>query len=151
MFLNINYLPYQSHLRTKRDADRRYVFCCIRKKYLVWQPEEMVRQLVLHYLIEEKKYNRQRIRAEKLVVVNSLRKRCDILVYDTEVKPLLLVECKRPEVPITQDVFKQIAWYNMPLQVKYLVVTNGLQTYCCEMDYEKQDYQYLSEIPNFAD
>ena len=107
--------------------------------------------MVLHYLIQEKQYNQHRIRAEKLVVVNDLRKRCDILVYDTEVKPLLLVECKRPKVPITQDVFKQIAWYNMPLQVKYLVVTNGLQTYCCKMDYEKQDYQYLNDIPNFVD
>lgn len=149
MLLSINYLPFQSYLKTKKDARHRYVFCTIRKKYLVLQPEEMVRQLVLHYLIEEKKYNRHRIRAEKLVIVNDLRKRCDILIYDTDVQPLLLVECKRPTVSITQAVFRQIAWYNMPLQVKYLVVTNGLETYCCEMDYEKQDYKYLDEIPVF--
>lgn len=149
MLLSINYLPFQSYLKTKQDDKRRYVFCTIRKKYLVLQPEEVVRQLVIHYLIEEKKYNRHRIRAEKLVVVNDLRKRCDILVYDTDVNPLLLVECKRPTVPITQAVFKQIAWYNMPLQVKYLVVTNGMETYCCEMDYPNQTYKYLEEIPAF--
>lgn len=116
---------------------------------MVLQPEEIVRQLTLLYLIEEKKYNRNRIRAEKLLHVNDLRKRCDILIYDTEVNPLLLVECKAARVKITQDTFKQIAWYNMPLKVKYLVVTNGLQTYCCEMDYDKHTYQFLPEIPVF--
>ncbi|MEL7020833.1 MAG: type I restriction enzyme HsdR N-terminal domain-containing protein [Bacteroidota bacterium] len=149
MQIDINYLLFQSRLRTKNDAGRRYVFCCIRKKYLVWQPEELVRQLVLAYLIHERQYNIHRIRAEKLVVVNGLRKRCDILVYDMQVQPLLLVECKRPSVAITQQVFRQIATYNMPLHVRYLVVTNGLETYCCEMDYEKRNYRYLSEIPAF--
>lgn len=149
MLLNINYLQYQHLLKIKRTEKGSHIHCLIRQKYLVLQPEEIVRQLTLLYLIEEKKYNRNRIRAEKLLHVNDLRKRCDILVYDTEVNPLLLVECKAARVKITQATFKQIAWYNMPLKVKYLVVTNGLQTYCCEMDYDKHTYQFLPEIPVF--
>ncbi len=146
----IDFLQYKNQLKLKNDKERRYIFDPIRQKYLVLFPEEFVRQLVLLYLIEEKKYNKNRIKVEKTLKVNERTKRCDILIYNQAVQPLLLVECKAPNVKITQATFEQIAWYNMPLQVQYLVVTNGLTTYCCEMDYEKQSYHFLEEIPLFV-
>lgn len=149
MMIEIDFLQYKQQLKIKVEKDRRYIFDPIRQKYLVLFPEEFVRQLVLLYLIQDKAYNKNRIKVEKTLKVNDRTKRCDILIYNKEVEPLLLVECKAPNVKITQETFKQIAWYNMPLQVQYLVVTNGLVTYCCAMDYEKQDYVFLEEIPVF--
>lgn len=145
----IDFLSYKTQLKLKIEKDRRYIFDPIRQKYLVLFPEELVRQLVLLYLIQEKKYNKNRIKIEKTLQVNQRTKRCDILIYDQAVKPLLLVECKAPQVKITQATFEQIAWYNMPLQVQYLMVTNGVSTYCCAMDYEQQTYHFLAEIPKF--
>ena len=145
----IDFLRFKAQLKTKVNKDRRYIFDPIRQKYLVLFPEELVRQLVLLYLIQDKKYNKNRVKVEKTLKVNQRTKRCDILIYDQAVQPLLLVECKAPQVKITQATFEQIAWYNMPLQVQYLVVTNGLSTYCCKMDYERQTYHFLEEIPEF--
>jgi len=73
-----------------------------------------------------------------------------LLVYDQEVAPYLLVECKAPKVPVSQSVFEQAAWYNTSLQVPYLMVTNGLEAYCCAIDYEQKDYRYLQEVPEPA-
>jgi hypothetical protein len=100
-------------------------------------------------LSREKSYNQTRIKIEKGLKVNTLSKRCDVLVYRPDLRPFLLVECKAPQVKITQDTFEQIARYNMPLQVPYLLVTNGLQSFCCAIDYEQRDYEYLEEIPAF--
>jgi hypothetical protein len=113
-------------------------------------PEELVRQLVVQYLILEKGYSKNRIALEKALRVNTLEKRCDILIYDLEMKPFLLVECKAPEVKISQEVFRQIAWYNMPLKVPYLMVTNGITTYCCEMDYTLETFRFLPEVPAYV-
>jgi len=153
--LQIDFLKYQNKLRTRREDGKRYIYCSIRRKYLVLQPEELVRQLVIEFFVENRQYNRNHIAVEKLLIVNERRKRCDILVYQKDnsltekvnLTPWLLVECKAPEVPINEATFRQIASYNLPLRVQYLVVTNGRQTYCCEMDYEKEDYRFLEEIP----
>lgn len=140
---------WEKRLRLKREASVTYLFDPIRGKWLILQPEEIVRQLMIHYLIEEKKFNKNRIRIEQGLTVGGLSKRCDILVYDKEIKPFLLVECKSPKVSITQATFEQIANYNLPLQVKYLVVTNGPATFCCKMDYEAKSFQFLSAIPEY--
>ena len=83
------------------------------------------------------------------LTLNGLMKRCDILVYDTDFKPFLLVECKSAKVPIDQAVFDQIARYNLKFKVPYLMVTNGLATFCCQIDYTTEGYHFLSEIPDF--
>lgn len=142
-------MKYKDELKIRREADKRLIFDPIRKKWLVLQPEEVVRQLVVQFLIQEKGYNKNRINIEKGLTVNDLSKRCDILVYDQQLAPFLLVECKAPHVDITQDVFKQIAWYNMPLKVNYLLVTNGVASFCCVMDYERQSYEFLDHVPDF--
>ena len=113
------------------------------------QPEEVVRQLLLLYLLREKGCSPNRIGIEKTLSVNGLTRRFDILVYDPEMKPWMLIECKAPGIAISQDTFDQAARYNLPLRVPYLVVSNGRDTYCCKMDYEKEGYDFLGELPGF--
>lgn len=156
--MKIDFLKYQKDIKTKKEENKRYIYDPIRRKYLVLQPEELVRQLVIEYFIQEKKYNKNHIAVERMLIVNERRKRCDILVFKKEkeaemlgMKPWLLVECKAPEVPINEATFRQIASYNLPLKVDYLLVTNGITTYCCEMDYEKEDYKFIQEIPVFME
>ena len=147
MLLQIDYLKYLDLLSIEDLKGKKMVLDPIRKKKLVLGPEETVRQLVVQYLINEKGVAKNKIAIEKTLEVNNQKKRFDILVYNSELKPLLLVECKAPTVPISDKTMKQIAWYNMALKVDYLVVTNGRATYCCKMDYSNQGFEYLSEIP----
>lgn len=147
MKLAINFLPYQPNLKVKKEHGKRYIFCAIRKKYLVLQPEELVRQLTIEYLVDDRKYSKNSIHVERGLAVNGLTRRSDILIYDSEVHPYLLVECKAPKVKITQAVFDQIARYNLTLKVKYLLVTNGIDSFCCEMNYGEQSYRFLAEVP----
>ncbi|KGE85334.1 type I restriction enzyme HsdR N-terminal domain-containing protein [Phaeodactylibacter xiamenensis] len=148
MEINIDLLRYKDQLRVKRQADKRLIFDRIRKKWLVLQPEEMVRQLILEYLLQERGYNSNRISMERGLKVNTLDRRFDLLVYDKEVKPYLLIECKAPQVKISQAVFEQVSWYNSSLQVPYLMVTNGRENYCCWMDYEAKSYRFLDAVPD---
>lgn len=147
--LDINILRFQSHLRLKKEGEQRYIFDPIRKKYLVLQPEEFVRQLLIQYLIHEKGYKTNWMSIEKGVKVFELHKRFDLLVYDHLNHPKILIECKAPEVPISQDTFEQIAWYNLPLKVPFGVVTNGRNTFCFSIDHEKKNYNFEKEIPSF--
>ena len=147
MRLNIDFLKFQPELKIKKEAKNRFIFCTIRRKYLVLQPEELVRQLTLHYLIANRAYKRNSIHVERGLKVNGLYRRTDIIVYDQAIQPYLLVECKRPKVKITQAAFDQIAQYNLTLKVKYLLVTNGIDTFCCAMNYDTQSYRFLSEVP----
>lgn len=146
----LDLLQYSDQLQFKKIDKTKYIFDPIRKKHLVVGPEEIVRQLLIIYLLKEKNYNHNRIAIEKGLKVNGLSKRCDILIYSPDMQPLLLIECKAPEVELTQATFDQIARYNMPLQVKYLMVSNGRSNYCCEMDYEKESYSFLKEIPSYT-
>ena len=148
--LQIDFLKYHDLLVFKKMDGTIKVYDSVRKRYFVKGPEEIVRQLVVHYLTKEKYYNKNRIAVEKMLLVNGLRKRFDILVYDETTTPYFLVECKAPHVPVTEDTFRQIASYNMSLQVNYLLVTNGIITYCCEMDYQQQSFDFLKEVPSFA-
>ena len=127
------------------------IFDTIRRKYVLLTPEEWVRQHLLHYLTEEKKFPHSLIAVEKRVKVNSLTRRTDVLVYNSKLQKLLLVECKAPSVKITQAVFDQAARYNMTLNVKYFVLTNGFETYCCTMDHTLKKYLFLKEVPLYPD
>lgn len=147
--IELDFLQYKEQVKVKTTDGKRYIFDPLRKKWLVLQPEEFVRQLVMQYLLTEKNYHSSHMAVERMLKVNKLTKRCDILIYDLTQQPFLLVECKAPHVKINQAVFRQIAWYNMPLKVQYLLVTNGRQTFCCAMDYEKEDFSFLEEIPAY--
>jgi hypothetical protein len=127
------------------------IFDTIRRKYVLLTPEEWVRQHLLHYLINEKKFPLSLIAVEKSVKVNGLPRRTDVLVYNSKLEKILLAECKAPSVKITQAVFDQAARYNMTLDVKCFVLTNGLETYCCTMDHELKKYVFLKEVPLFTE
>ncbi len=131
--------------------NQKWIFDPLRKKKVVLTPEEWVRQNFIQFLIQEKYYPEQLIKVEMGFKVNNLIKRSDIIVYDRKGKPSLIVECKAPSVKVSQDVFDQIARYNISLKVDFLVVTNGLEHYCCQINHQKKSYQFLRNIPEFED
>ena len=147
MIILLDLLKHSDKLITKKENGKVKIFDPIRKKYLVAAPEESVRQLLTLYLLEDLSYSKNAISIEKMLIVNGLQKRFDILVYDENTKPFLIVECKSPKIKITDDVFRQAAVYNFELQAPYLVVCNGLETYCCKMDYEKKSFEFLENLP----
>ncbi|MCF6296538.1 MAG: type I restriction enzyme HsdR N-terminal domain-containing protein [Flavobacteriaceae bacterium] len=146
--VNLNLPRYSFKIKNKEN--KLYIFDIIRKKNIVLTPEEWVRQHLIHYLIEAKNYPKSLIAIEKQLKINNLIKRTDILVFDNLGQPSIIVECKAPSIKISQDTFDQIARYNLKLQAKYLIVTNGLQHFYCKMDHEKMQYDFLKEIPNYS-
>ena len=136
-------------LKTKSVKGTIQVFGQVRKKYFVLTPEEWVRQHFIYYLNKEKNYPMGLMEVEKMIKYNSMQTRADIVLYNKEGKSNMIVECKAPEVKITQDTFNQIAKYNFQLKVDFLVVTNGIKHYCCKMDYEKNEITFLDDIPVF--
>jgi|TARA_B110000196_G_scaffold316847_1_gene328932 type I site-specific restriction endonuclease len=136
-------------LKTKLVEGTTQVFDVVRKKYFKLTPEEWVRQHFIHYLNNEKNYPFGLMGIEKMIKYNSLKTRADIVLYNTEGNPNMIVECKAPKLKITQDTFNQIAKYNFQLKVKYLVVTNGKQHFCCAMDYSANKISFLQDLPSY--
>lgn len=136
--------------RFKNSENKISIFDDIRKKFVLLQPEEWVRQHCVSYLIEEKKYPKSLINVEKELIINTLKKRYDIVVYNNDGSIHLIVECKAPKITINQEVFDQIARYNLELNATYLMLTNGLKHYYCQMDFENERYQFLKDIPDFS-
>lgn len=147
MFPKLN-LPSYS-FRTRYDAGKTFIFDDIRKKFLVLTPEEWVRQNFIRYLIEEKGFPSALMVIERGLTVNQNPFRADLLIYNRTGTPLLVVEFKAPEVKITQAVFDQIARYNMRFRVPFLIVSNGLDHYCCKIDFQSGSYAFLKEVPEF--
>lgn len=135
--------------RLKSSENKIHIFDVIRKKFVVLQPEEWVRQHVLHFLMEEKKYPKSLINVEKQLTVNAIKKRYDVVIFKSSGQIDLLVECKAPSVNIDQQVFDQIARYNMKLNAQLLMVTNGIDHYYCRMDYEQEKYTFIKDVPEF--
>jgi len=123
----------------------------LRRKYVALTPEEWVRQHFINYLVTSKDYPQSLISNEIQISLNNRKKRCDSVVYDRELTPIVIIEYKAPDVNITQDVFDQIVRYNIVLKVKYLIVSNGLNHYCCKMDYDTQEFCYLPDIPRYGE
>jgi hypothetical protein len=136
--------------KLKSNENKTLIFDNLRKKYMILTPEEWVRQHFVQFLIEEKNYPPTLIAIEKQVVVNNLKKRSDILVFNKEGNPDIIVECKAPKIKITQATFDQIARYNLKLNANFLIVTNGLTHFYCKMDFKKETYVFLKEIPNYS-
>lgn len=147
--IDIPLLAFEEFLQTRTRQDQRQIFDPIRRKWVALTPEELVRQLLVQYLIRERQYSPNRIGVEKMLKVNTLTRRFDLLVYDPGMAPWMLIECKAPAVPVSQATFDQVARYNLPLRVPYLAVSNGRDTYCCAMDYERADYTFLPALPDF--
>lgn len=149
MFTRLN-LPTYS-FRIKDDREKQLIFDDVRKKFLVLTPEEWVRQNFIRFLIEAKGFSASLMAIETGLKINQNQFRADLLVYNREGKPLLVVEFKAPHVKISQDAFDQIARYNMEFKVPYLIVSNGLNHFCCQVDFESESYSYLKDIPEFSE
>ncbi|MBW1295092.1 type I restriction enzyme HsdR N-terminal domain-containing protein [Aquimarina litoralis] len=143
----LNFPAYQ--FRFKSSENKISIFDRIRKKFIILNPEEWVRQHTIQYLIEEKKYPESLINVEKLVKVNGLNKRYDIIIFNPNGSIYLIIECKSPKIKITQEVFDQIARYNLALDAEYLMITNGINHYYCQMDYTAKQYSFLQDIPDY--
>jgi hypothetical protein len=135
------------NFRFKNSENTVAIFDEIRKKFVILTPEEWVRQHVVHHFIIEKKYPKSLINVEKVLKINGLTKRYDVVVFNSDGSIFILVECKAPEVKISQSTFDQIARYNLTLKAQHLMVTNGLNHYFCQMDFEKEQYVFLKELP----
>lgn len=137
--------------RFKEENGKRFIFDQFRRKFVVLTPEEWVRQNLLCFMAQEKLFPKSLLGVEVGIKLNTNQLRCDIIAYNREGKPMAIVECKAPEVKISQATFNQIMRYNFLLKVPFLVVSNGITHYCCKVDYEKQTFGYLKEIPSFKE
>lgn len=129
---------------------KKMIFDPLRRKYVALTPEEWVRQHFVHFLIQHKGYPSGLLANEVQLILNGTRKRCDTVLYDRTRTPRMIIEYKAPTVPITRQVFDQITRYNIALKVDYLIVSNGLEHYCCKVDYERFCCNFLKEIPDYT-
>ena len=142
----LNFPSY--NFRFKNSENKVSIFDTIRKKFILLTPEEWVRQNTIQFLLQEKNYPKSYLNIEKLIKINDISKRYDIVVFQPDGTIFLLIECKAPEVKITQETFDQIARYNLTLKAQYLMVTNGLNHYFCQMDFVNETYIFLNDLPN---
>ena len=142
----LNFPSY--NFRFKNSENKVSIFDTIRKKFILLTPEEWVRQNTIQFLLQEKNYPKSYLNIEKLIKINDISKRYDIVVFQPDGTIFLLIECKAPEVKITQETFDQIARYNLALKAQYLMVTNGLNHYFCQMDFVNETYIFLNDLPN---
>lgn len=143
----LNFPTYK--FRLKNSENKVQIFDEIRKKFIVLQPEEWVRQHTVQFLIHNKGYPKSLINVEKELTINNLKKRYDIVIFYPDGTINLIVECKSPNIKIQQNTFDQIARYNLALRSTFLMVTNGLEHYFCKMDYENDKYIFLKELPSY--
>ncbi len=135
---------------TIREIDgKRMIFDTIRKKLVKLTPEEWVRQNFISYLVNLKEFPASLMAVETKVNINGLSQRADIVSYNTQRKPVFVVECKAPQVKITNQVFDQVARYNIQLKTRLICVTNGLNHYCALLDKDGRNYNFLEEIPTY--
>lgn len=133
-----------------RETDgRREVFDMVRNRFVALTPEEWVRQHFIQYLHEVLLYPIELMQVEGAISLNGMTRRCDIVVYDEDVKPLIIVECKKETVPLSQKVIDQACRYNLVLQVPFLCITNGRQQLCCKVDFAKKCLNTISELPKY--
>ncbi|MDR0825569.1 MAG: type I restriction enzyme HsdR N-terminal domain-containing protein [Prevotella sp.] len=134
-------------INVKKTKEKFSVLDPLRRKYVALTPEEWVRQHFVNFLLTEKGYPSALVANEVQINLNGQKRRCDTVIYNRNLTPLMIVEYKAPDVNITQTVFDQIVRYNIVLKVKYLIVSNGLNHFCCKMNYEDRTFEYLSDIP----
>lgn len=144
---SLNLPKYKFKIKSKEN--KLFIFDIVRKKYVSLAPEEWVRQHVIHYLTKNKQYPLSLVAVEKKLSINKLTKRPDIIVFNNDGNPFIIIECKAPKIPLTQSTFDQIARYNLKLGADYLMVTNGLDHIYCSMDLQNKQYVFLEDIPNY--
>ncbi|MBK7214629.1 MAG: type I restriction enzyme HsdR N-terminal domain-containing protein [Bacteroidales bacterium] len=147
--VKLNFPSFEFKMIVKENQD--WIFDPIRKKYVRLTPEEWVRQHLISYLLETREVPAGLLGVEKQISVNRLSRRFDVCIFGRNGLPLLLGECKAPSIAITSEVFDQAARYNLVLKANYFIITNGLDIFCCKMDFENKRYLFLDEIPVFSE
>jgi hypothetical protein len=145
--LSLNLPIFQTNIIERNGKNA--IFDIIRRRYVTLTPEEWVRQHFIHFLIDYKQYPQSLLANEMGLELNGTKKRCDTVLYRRDLSAQMIIEYKAPEINIAQKVFDQIARYNIVLHVDYLIVSNGLQHYCCRMNYKDQNYTFLPDIPDY--
>ena len=140
-------LPEYEYKVKKREDGSWAIWDRLRDRWVALTPEEWVRQHFVEWLITDKDFPAALMGNEVSLTQNGISRRCDTVVGDRTGQPLVIVEYKAPSINITQKVFDQIVRYNLVLKARYLMVSNGLAHYCCQIDYEKNSYRFLDEIP----
>ena len=146
----LNLPPIEAAIRLS-ETGREEIFDPLRRRFVALTPEEWVRQHMIGFLTGQLGYPASLISVETALKYNRLRKRTDIVIHGTGGQPGMIVECKAPEVPLTRAVLEQAAMYNMPLQVKYLVLTNGLQHHILFIDREAKKFAFLERFPGHGE
>ncbi len=147
--IKLNFPP--SDLRVREYNDRKEIFDPLRKKFVLLTDEEWVRQNLISYLATDREIPLTMMASERGLLVNNLPKRFDLLVFATDGKPLMIVECKAPHIPVDEEVFYQAARYNITLQVEYLLITNGMEHHCIKINYNTGETKFLKEIPLYSE
>ncbi|HPT14189.1 MAG TPA: type I restriction enzyme HsdR N-terminal domain-containing protein [Bacteroidales bacterium] len=145
----LNFPPLEITMR--QHNNRHEIYDPVRKRYFVLTPEEWVRQHVIAYLLLEKQVPINLIAVEKTLKINNLTKRFDVVVFNRNARPLMLIECKAPGIRVSESVFDQAARYNMSLKAGLFLITNGIEHYCCRIDFENSLYVFMNEIPLFQE
>lgn len=134
-------------LKRKRQNGKEYVYDPLRRQYVRLSPEEFVRQHFVSFLIHHRQYPAGLLANEVQIKIGNVFKRCDTVLYDSCLQPVMIIEYKAPSVRINQQTFDQIARYNGCLRVPWLIVSNGMQHFCCRMDLEKEMFSFVKSIP----
>ena len=145
--ISLNLPSYQ--IKISGSAEKPTIWDILRRRFVALTPEEWVRQHFVHYLIEHLGYPTALMANETRLSIGGKQLRADTVVYDHSLHPRVIIEYKAPTVRLSQKVFDQISTYNMLMHVDYLMVSNGLQHYCCKMDYENQKYLFIENIPYY--
>ena len=147
--IQLNLPPFA--IKLSGTKERPLVLDVLRRKYVSLTPEEWVRQHFVHFLMEHKGYPMALMANEVALKIGNKPLRADSVLYGRDLRPRMIVEYKAPSVAITQQVFDQVMAYNLLLHVDYLVVSNGLQHYCCKVDYASGSCSFLQDIPMYTD
>lgn len=142
---SLNLPPIEPTLQEKEG--KMMIFDTLRKKYLILTPEEWVRQHWISFLIKNLNYPKGLLALEKGLTYNQLQKRTDLVVWDKEGNPYLLIECKAPQIKLTQRTLEQACLYQKKLQTKFLILTNGIQHINLGWDEKNQIFDQLKYFP----
>ncbi len=149
MRLQLDFWQYEARLRRWEEGGHALLYDPIRRRKVAFTPEEWLRQLVLQYLLNAKSYPPGLMRTEVGLTFNGMPRRCDIVVFDRQLRPWLLVECKSPKIPLAQSTFEQVARYNLVFQAPFLAITNGTATFCAHLNHEQGTFLFVSDFPDY--
>lgn len=145
--IDLDFKKVSANIKIRSTGSKKEIWDILRKKWLVLQPEEWIRQNIIHVLIDIYGYSKNSIALEKAFQINGRIKRFDVLVYDSRLQPYLLIECKSFDIPMQQNVFDQLSVYNIHVKAPFLVASNGAETYCFKQNHDSRHLTFLEDIP----